>query len=105
MCIRDSITSSAVLLQTSGLAVSASSTQEVYSAPQIGLDGPGCSEYLAGATIQDTCGRLLASTSRFSASSFQVLRPLTISGESGAAARYWRKPISGLSEKLSAMSW
>src|SRR5690606_40114295 len=36
-----------------------------YQAPWTGLDVPGCSEYAAGATTQDTCGRLpLAASSR-----------------------------------------
>ncbi len=36
--------SSTVLLQTSGLAVSALSVSWMYQAPCTGLDGPGCSE-------------------------------------------------------------
>ncbi|MCY1233817.1 hypothetical protein D9M72_463740 [compost metagenome] len=53
------LTMSTVLLHTSGEAVSASSTSCVYQAPSAGLDGPGCSEYWAGATIHDTFGSVL----------------------------------------------
>ncbi|MNN21834.1 hypothetical protein D3C81_1351690 [compost metagenome] len=51
----------------SGLAVSALSTSWVYQAPCTGLDGPGCSEYVAGATIHDTCGSVPAAMSSRSA--------------------------------------
>lgn len=58
---------STVLLHTAGLAVSALSTSCVYHAPCTGLDGPGCSEYVAGATIHDTCGSWPAAMSSFNA--------------------------------------
>ncbi|MNV52570.1 hypothetical protein D3C71_1446700 [compost metagenome] len=35
----------------------------MYHAPWTGLDGPGCSEYVAGATIHDTCGKVPLLTS------------------------------------------
>src|SRR5215471_3923738 len=51
-----------VLLQTSGFAVNASSIWETYQAPKFGGQFP-CSVYDSGATIQETCGNWLLSTS------------------------------------------
>ncbi|MNT74837.1 hypothetical protein D3C72_2136860 [compost metagenome] len=91
----------------------------------MGLDGPGCSEYVAGATIQDTCGSV-----PFSASSRRACRkppsgmvlavplysglaasmlgvqagygePLAALPASSLARRYCWKPASELSPKFS----
>ena len=51
-----------VLLQTSGLAVNASSIPETYHAPKFDGQLP-CSVYASGATIHDTCGKRSARTS------------------------------------------
>ena len=70
---------STVWLQTAGSAVRAFSTRSVYSAPHKGDEGPGCSEYFSGATIQLTCGRRPAFTSSARASSERVDRPRALS--------------------------
>src|SRR5262245_10872938 len=98
------MTSSTVVRHTSGSAMSASTTCCVYQAPWIGLDGPGCSEYAAGATTHDTCGSAPARTSARSPSSVALVSvvesPFCTSGEGAPlknASRYRRKPASELS--------
>ena len=97
---------SAVLLHTSGLAVSASSTCETYQAPKLAGQF-GCSENASGATIHDTCGSapLFTSAARMSnsppvLSMFVPVLALSKSGVPGVAVRYWLKYSSELSPKL-----
>src|ERR1700739_2319336 len=56
------ISRNTVLDHTAGLATSAASRRAVMLSPALG-ECEGCSQYSAGAEIQDTCGRRLFCTS------------------------------------------
>lgn len=105
----------------------------MYHAPCTGLDGPGCSEYAAGATTHDTCGSLPARMSSLKAPRkppsgivlamplYSGLRTSSLAGsyagettlsllltglpDASFARRYCLKPASALSVKLSGMFW
>ncbi len=67
-----------VLLQTSGLAVSAVSTVLMKAAPSVALDGPpGCSDCAGVGRIQLTAGSVSSRTCAASCSMVQLLMPLS----------------------------